>query len=89
MYLHHFIVVFTAQIQSMTSDSDLSYDLSRLEIQWNLYKADTIGAKKSVRFIEIFSKIVWPQNKAIRSSSYCPSFRGLRFIGVRFIEIPL
>ena len=25
-------------------------------VQWNLYKADTIGAKKNVRFIEIFSK---------------------------------
>ena len=37
----------------MSSDSDLSYDLSRLEIQWNPYKADTIGAKKSVRFIEL------------------------------------
>ena len=24
-----------------------------LLIQWNLYKADTIGAKKSVRFIEM------------------------------------
>ena len=33
-----------------------------------------------VRFIEIFSKIVWPQSKAIRSSSYCPSYRGVRFI---------
>ena len=59
-------------------------------VQWNLYKADTIGAKKSVRFIEIFSKIVWPQSKAIRSSSYFSSYRGVRFIVcVRFIEILL
>ena len=54
-------------------------------MQWDLYKADTIGAKKcplyrDVRFIEIFSKIVWPQSKAIRSSSYCPSYGGVRFI---------
>ena len=55
-----------------------------MRLQWNLYKADTIGAKKSVRFIEIFSKVVWPQSEAIRSSSYCPSYGG-----VRFIEIPL
>ena len=27
-------------------------------IQWNLYEADTIGATKCVRFIEIFSKAV-------------------------------
>ena len=53
------------------------------EIQWNLYKADTIGAKKCVRFIETFSKIVWPQSKAIGSSLYCLYHRG-----VRFIEIP-
>ena len=49
------------------------------QVQWNLYKADTIGAKKSVRFIEIFSKIVWPQSKAIRSLSYFPSYRCVRF----------
>ena len=35
---------------------------------------------RDIRFIEIFSKIVWPQSKAIRSSSYCPSYRGVRFI---------
>ena len=29
-----------------------------LLLQWNLYKADIIGAKKYVRFTEIFSKIV-------------------------------
>ena len=39
------------------------------KIQWNLYKADTISAKKSllyrdVRFIKIFS--FWLQSKAIR-----------------------
>ena len=39
---------------------------------------------RDVRFIEIFSKIVWLQNKAVRSLSYCPSYRG-----VRFIETPL
>ena len=27
-----------------------------------------------------FFKIVWPQSKAIHSSSYCPSYRGVRFI---------
>ena len=36
--------------------------------------------KKCVRFIEIFSKIVWPQRKAIRSLSYCPSHGGVSFI---------
>ena len=35
---------------------------------------------KDVRFIEIFSEQDWRQNKAIRSSSYCPSYRGVRFI---------
>ena len=50
------------------------------EVQWNLYKADTIGAKKCVRFIEIFYKIVWPQSKAIGSSLYCPYHRGVPFI---------
>ena len=35
---------------------------------------------RDVRFIEIFSKIVGPQSKAIRSSSYCPSYGGVRFI---------
>ena len=53
---------------------------SILVVQWNLYKANTIGSKKCVHFIEIFSKIVWPQSKAIRYSSYCPSYRGFRFI---------
>ena len=38
-----------------------------MQLQWNLYKADTIDAKKNVRFIEIFSKKVCPQSKAIRS----------------------
>ena len=31
-------------------------------------------------FLEIFSKIVWPQSKAVRFSSYCPPYRGVRFI---------
>ena len=35
---------------------------------------------RDVRFIEIFSKILWPQSKAIRSSSYCPSYGGVSFI---------
>ena len=35
---------------------------------------------RDVRLIEIFSKIVLPQSKAIRFSSYCPSYRGARFI---------
>ena len=35
---------------------------------------------RDVRFIEIFSTVVWPQSKAIRSSWYCPSYRGVRFI---------
>ena len=35
---------------------------------------------RDVRFIEIFLKIVWLQSKTIRSSSYCPSYRGVRFI---------
>ena len=35
---------------------------------------------RDVRFIEIFSKVVWPQSEAIRSSSYCPSYGGVRFI---------
>ena len=58
-------------------------------LQWNLYKPDTIGAIKkcslcrAVCFVEIFSKIVRPQSKAIYSLSYRPSYRG-----VRFIEIP-
>ena len=44
-------------------------------IQWKPCKVDTIGEKKmcplyrDVCFIEIFSKMVWPQSKAIRSSS--------------------
>ena len=37
---------------------------------------------RDVRFIEIFSKIVWPRGKTIRSSSYCPSNRGVRFIEI-------
>ena len=54
-------------------------------IQWNLYKPGTICAKKcllyrDVRFIEIFSKTVWQQRKSIRSSSYCPSYKGILFI---------
>ena len=39
---------------------------------------------RDVRIIENFSKVVWPQSEAIRSSLYCPSYGG-----VRFIEIPL
>ena len=39
-----------------------------------------------MRFMEIFSKVVWSQSKAIRSSSYCPSYGGVRFIE---IHIPL
>ena len=35
---------------------------------------------RDVRFTEIFSKTVWQQSKAIRSSSYCPSYEGVRFI---------
>ena len=35
---------------------------------------------RDVRFIEIFLKIVWLQSKIIRSSSYCPFYRGVRFI---------
>ena len=35
---------------------------------------------RDAHFIEIFSKIVWPQSKAIRSSLYCLSYRGVRFI---------
>ena len=35
---------------------------------------------RDVRFIEIFSKIVWPQSKATRSSSCYPSYRGACFI---------
>ena len=35
---------------------------------------------KEVHFIQIFSKIVWLQSKAIRSSLYCPSYEGVRFI---------
>ena len=60
------------------------FGLFSLVIQWNLYKPDTTGAKKkslfyrAVRFTEIFSKIVWPQGKAIRSSSYSPSDGGVR-----------
>ena len=58
-------------------------------IQWNLYKAAPLVQKKcplyrDVRIIENFSKVVWPQSEAIRSSLYCPSYGG-----VRFIEIPL
>ena len=54
------------------------------DLQWNIYKADTIGAKKCLRFIEIFSKIVWRQIKVIRSLSYYLPYRGFGFI-----EIPL
>ena len=61
-------------------------------VQWNLYKAETIDAKRSVCFVEmsalyrflIFFKIVWPQSKAIRSLLYSPPCRG-----VCFIECPL
>ena len=35
---------------------------------------------RDVCFIEIFSKEVWPQSKAIRSSSYCSSYGGVWFI---------
>ena len=35
---------------------------------------------RNVRFIETFSKIAWPQSKAIRFSPYCPSYTGVRFI---------
>ena len=52
------------------------FEIRPFALQWNLYKADTTGAKKGplyrdIRFIEIFSKIVWLQSKAIRSSPYC------------------
>ena len=65
------------------------YSLPLLEIQWNLYTADIICAKKSVCFIQIFSKIVWPQSKALHSLSYCLSYGGVCFIVCLFIEIPL
>ena len=52
----------------MTLDDFFYIDLSCKErqslVEWNLYKTETIGAKKmcplyrDVRFIEIFSKIV-------------------------------
>ena len=35
---------------------------------------------RDVHFIEIFSEIVWPKSKAIRSSPYCSPYRGVRFI---------
>ena len=35
---------------------------------------------REVGFIEIFSKIVWPQSKAVRSSSHCPPYESDRFI---------
>ena len=44
---------------------------------------------RDVRFIEIFSKIVWPQSKAICSSSHCPPYGSVRFIVRPFIEISL
>ena len=36
---------------------------------------------RAVGFPETFSRILWPQSKAIRPSSYYPSYRGVCFIG--------
>ena len=47
---------------------------SGISVKW------TPLVQKSVRFTQIFSKIVWPQSKAIRSSFYCPSGEGVHFI---------
>ena len=46
---------------------------------------------RDVRFIEIFSRIVWLQSIAIRSSLYCPSYGGVlwRYSVSAFTEIPL
>ena len=75
---------FTVNVEKFLRTPFLQNPSGRLllkVIQWNLYKGDTIGVKESVRFIEIFSNIVWPQSKAICSLSYCPSYEGVRFIG--------
>ena len=72
------VILFMVTQFKDTLISEAAFTL--IYIQWNLYEADTIGATKCVRFIEIFSKAVWPQSKAIRSSSYCLSYWGVRFI---------
>ena len=36
--------------------------------------------QRCLLYRDFFFKIVWPQSKAIHSSSYCPSYRGVRFI---------
>ena len=54
---------------------------SGISIKWRpLVQKKKCPLYRAVRFIEIFSKIVWPQSKATRSSSYCPAYRGVRFI---------
>ena len=51
------------------------------------HKSDCFLSKQivhSARFYVVtiahMTKIVWPQSKVIRSSSYCPSLKGVRFI---------
>ena len=67
----------------------LTENLSKYEqftLQRNLYKADTIGAKKMSALKrcslnrDFFEDIVWPQSKAIRSLSCSPSCGGVHFI---------
>ena len=50
---------------------NMTYSLPLLEIQWNLYTADIIHAKKSVRFIQIFSKIVRKAKHSIPCHTVC------------------
>ena len=53
---------------------------SGIFIKWTSLVPKKCPLYRDVRFIEIFSKVVWPQSKAIRSWSYCPSYGGVRFI---------
>ena len=53
---------------------------SGISIKWTPLVQKMWSLYRDVCFIEIFHKIVLPQSKAVRSSSYCPSYRGVRFI---------
>ena len=53
------------------------WHLKRKEL-WKVWTTPLV--QKSARFIDAFYKIVWPQSKAIRFSSCCPSYGGVHFI---------
>ena len=66
-----------------------------VKLQWNLYKADTIGAKKCVRFIEMSALQRFFLRQFDRKAKQSVPRHTVRLIEVsalqcvRFIEIPL